>query len=110
MSAAREGDFEALLEVLDPDVVLRADDAATAIGSARVVRGAENLARQASAFSRLDLEVLPVLVNGAVGTVSLRDGKPFTIAAFTIRDGRIAGMNVFADPELISRLDLAVLG
>ena len=110
MSAAREGDFEALLEVLDPDVVLRADDAAAAIGSARVVRGAENLARQASAFSRLDLQVRPVLVNGAIGTVSLRDGKPFTIAAFTIRDGRIAEMNIFADPAVLSRLDPTVLG
>ena len=86
VAAARDGDFEALLEVLDPDVVLRADRGAVAIGSARVVRGAATVARQASAFSRLDIDVRPALVNGAVGTVTLRDGRPFAIAGFTIRN------------------------
>ena len=85
LAAARGGDFEALLEVLDPDVVLRADRGAVA--SARgVVRGAANVARQASAFSRLDIDVRPALINGAVGTVTLRDGRPFAIAGFTIRN------------------------
>jgi RNA polymerase sigma factor (sigma-70 family) len=109
LAAAREGNFEALLEVLDPDVVLRADRGAVSIGASRVVRGAANVGRQAFAFSRLDIEVRPALVNGAVGTVTLRDGRPFAIAGFTIRNRRIVEMDVFADPERLSRLDLVVL-
>jgi RNA polymerase sigma factor (sigma-70 family) len=102
LAAAREGDFEALVEVLDRDVVLRGD-------RRRVVHGAENVARGALAFSRLDVEVRPALVNGAVGTVSFRDGRPFAIAGFTIRNRRIVEMDVIADPERLSRLDLQVL-
>ncbi len=109
LAAAREGDFEALLEVLDPDVVLRADRGAVSIGASSVVRGAANVARQALAFSRLDIEVRPALVNGAVGTVTLRDGRPFAIAGFTIRNRRIVEMDVFADPERLSQLDLIIL-
>ena len=109
LAAARDGDFEGLVEVLDPDVVLRADPGATAIGSARVVRGAANVARQASAFSRLDIDVRPALVNGAVGTVTLRDGRPFAIAGFTIRNQRIVEMDVLADPERLSQIDLTIL-
>jgi RNA polymerase sigma factor (sigma-70 family) len=109
LAAAREGDFEALLEVLDPDVVLRADRGAVAIGASRVVRGAANVARQALAFSRLDIEVRRALVNGAVGTVTLRDGRAFAIAGFTIRNRRIAEMDVLADPERLSQLDLILL-
>ena len=109
LAAAREGDFEALLEVLDPDVVLRADPGAVAIGSPHVVRGAANVARQAVAFRRDDIEVRLALVNGAVGTVSLRDGQPFTVAGFTIRNRRIVELDAFADPERVSRLDLTIL-
>jgi RNA polymerase sigma factor (sigma-70 family) len=109
LAAARDGDFEGLLEVLDPDVVLRADRGAVAIGSARVVHGAANVARQASAFSRLDIDVRPALVNGAVGTVTVRDGRPFAIAGFTIRNRRIVEMDVLADPERLSQLDLTIL-
>ena len=109
IAAAREGDFETLVEVLDPDVVLRADRGAAAIGSARVVRGAATVARQALAFSRLDIEVRPALVNGAAGTVSLRDGRPFSIAGFTIRNRRIVAMDVLADPESLRQIDLTIL-
>jgi RNA polymerase sigma factor (sigma-70 family) len=109
LAAAREGDFEALLEVLDPDVVLRADGGAVALGASRLVRGAANVARQASAFSQLGIEVRPALVNGAVGTVNLRDGRPFSIAGFTIRNRRIVEMDIVADPEQLSRLDLTIL-
>jgi RNA polymerase sigma factor (sigma-70 family) len=109
LAAAREGDFEALLEVLDPEVVLRADPGAVSLGASRVVRGAADVARQALAFSRLGVEGRRALVNGAVGTVSLRDGRPFAIAGFTIRDRRIVEMDVVADPELLSRLDLTIL-
>jgi RNA polymerase sigma factor (sigma-70 family) len=109
LAAAREGDFEGLLEVLDPDVVRRADRGAVSIGGSSVVRGAAKVARQALAFSRLDIEVRPALVNGAVGTVTLRDGQPFAIAGFTIRNRRIVEMDVFADPERLSQLDLIIL-
>ncbi len=109
LAAARDGDFEGLLEVLDPNVVLRADSGAVAIGSSKVVRGADNVARQASAYSRLDLDVRPALVNGAVGTVTLRDGRPFSIAGFTIQNRRIVEMDVLADPERLNQLDLTIL-
>jgi len=109
LAAAREGDFEALLEVLDPDVVLRADRGAVPIGASRAVHGAANVARQALAFSRLDIEVRPALVNGAVGTVTLRDGRPLAIAGFTIRNRRIVEMDVLADRERLSQLDLTLL-
>jgi ketosteroid isomerase-like protein len=109
LAAAREGDFEGLLEVLDPDVVLRVDPAAVPVDAPRVVRGAANVARGAITFSRLDVEVRPALVNGAVGTVSLRDGRPFTIAGFTIRNRRIVGMDIVADPERLRQIDLTIL-
>ena len=67
------------------------------------------MARGALAFSRLDLEVRPALVNGAAGTVTLRDGRPFAIAGFTIRNRRIVEMDIIADPERLSRLDLTIL-
>src|SRR5919106_1793028 len=105
LAAAREGDFEALVGVLDPDVVLREDPGAVSMGASKVVRGAANVARQALAFSRLDIEVRPALVNGAAGTVTLRDGRPFAIAGFTIRNRRIVEMDVLADPERLSQLD-----
>jgi RNA polymerase sigma factor (sigma-70 family) len=109
LEASREGNFEALLAVLDPDVVLRADMGAVSIGAHAVVRGAENVARQASAFRQLGVEIRPALVNGAVGTVTLRDGRPFTIAGFTIRNRRIVEMDVFADAERLARIDLTIL-
>jgi RNA polymerase sigma-70 factor (ECF subfamily) len=109
LAAAREGDFEALLEVLDPDVVLRTDRGAASIGAPRVVRGAANVAGRALGFARLDIEVRPILVNGAVGTVTLRDGRPFAIAGCTIRNRRIVEMDFFADRERLSQLDLTIL-
>jgi RNA polymerase sigma-70 factor (ECF subfamily) len=90
-------------------VVRRADRGAAAIGASGVVRGAADVARRALAFSRLDVDVRPALVNGAVGTVTLRDGRPFAIAGFTIRNRRIVEMDVFADPERLSKLDLTIL-
>ena len=109
LAAARGGDFEALLEVLDPDVVLRADRPGVSAGGPRVVRGAANVARGALAFSRLDIEVRRALINGVVGTVTFRDGQPFAIAGFTIRNRRIVEMDIVADPERLSQLDLTVL-
>ena len=109
LAAAREGDFEALLEVLDPDMVLRADGGPAPGIASRVVRGAANVARQALAFSGLDVDERPALVNGAPGTVSFRDGRPLAIAGFTIRSGRVVEMDILADPQRLDQLDLTIL-
>jgi RNA polymerase sigma factor (sigma-70 family) len=109
LAAAREGNFEALLELLDPDVIQRTDGGALPIGASGVDRGAATVARQAIAFSHPRLEVRPALVNGAAGIVTLRDGKPFAISGFTIRHRRIVEMDVLADRERLSQLDLPIL-
>jgi RNA polymerase sigma-70 factor (ECF subfamily) len=109
LAAAREGDFEALVAVLDPDIVLRADAGAPPAGMSREVRGAEAVARAALIFSRLDLYVQQALINGVPGTVNTRDGQPFSVAAFTIRGGKITEIDILADPERLRRLDLTVL-
>ena len=107
-AAARRGDFDALVAVLDPDVVLRADAGAVP-GLSREVRGAETVASQALMFSRLDLDLHPALVNGAAGVVATRDGEPFSVMACTVRGSRIAEMDILADPERLKSLDLTVL-
>ncbi|HJS69165.1 MAG TPA: sigma-70 family RNA polymerase sigma factor [Gaiellaceae bacterium] len=109
LAAARGGDFEALLEVLDPDVVLRADLGPVPAGASREVRGAREVAGQALFYSGLGLVMKPALVNGAVGAVSTRDGVPFSVGAFTIRGGKIVAIDILADPERIRGLDLAIL-
>jgi RNA polymerase sigma-70 factor (ECF subfamily) len=109
IAAAREGDFQALIAVLDPDVVLRADIGAPPAGISPEVRGAEAVARAALSFSRLDLYVQPALVNGAAGTVSIRDGEPFSVAGFTVRGGKITEIDILADPDRFRRLDLTIL-
>jgi RNA polymerase sigma factor (sigma-70 family) len=108
LAAAREGDFEGLLEVLDPDVVLRRDVAP--LGGSREVHGARAVAGQALAYSRFGAMMRLALVNGAVGAVGLVDGKPFAVAAFTVRGGKIVEIDILADPERLSQLDLTILG
>jgi RNA polymerase sigma-70 factor (ECF subfamily) len=105
LAAAHDGDFEALLEVLDPDVVLRSDTP----DALRIIRGAETVAAQAQSYSRLALDMKHALVNGAAGAVSLLDGKPFSVAAVTVRNRRIVAMDFISDPEQLARLDLTVL-
>jgi RNA polymerase sigma-70 factor, ECF subfamily len=107
LAAARAGDFEALLEVLDPDVVLRADLGPE--GGSREVRGARAVAGQALFYSRLGLVMQPALINGAAGAVGMRDGEPYSVGAITVRGGRIVAIDILADPERLSRLDLTVL-
>jgi RNA polymerase sigma-70 factor (ECF subfamily) len=107
LAAARAGDLGALIEILDPDVVLRSDGGAT--GLTREARGAETVARQAMAFRSAGLTIHRALVNGAAGAVTTRDGKPFSVGAFAIRDGRIAEIYFLVDPERLARLDLALL-
>jgi hypothetical protein len=105
LAAARDGDFDALIAVLDPDIVVRED---TGSGTLVEVHGAENVARRASAFSQLGVVARPALVNGAAGWVSLLDGEVFAIAALTLRNGRITTMDILLDPARLARLDLTV--
>ena len=108
LAAAHEGNFEGLLAVLDPDVVLRADGGDVSELS-RLVRGAETVASSATMWSRVGLDMHRALVNGTPGFVSLRDGRPFSVGAVTITGGRIVEIDILADPERLARLDLAVL-
>ena len=108
LAAARDGDFDALVAVLDPDVVLRADGGAT--GLSHHAQGAEAVAGQALLWSRVDLTMRRALVNGAAGMVAFLRGEPFSIAAITIRSGKIAEIDFLADPDRIAQLDLTVLG
>jgi RNA polymerase sigma-70 factor (ECF subfamily) len=107
IAAAREGDFQALLEVLDPDVVRRLDLGPA--GGYDELRGAEAVARQAIAFSQMGLLVRPALVNGVAGAVSMRDGEPFSVGAITVRNGKIVEIDILADPERLAELDLTIL-
>jgi RNA polymerase sigma factor (sigma-70 family) len=110
LAAARNGDFEGLLAVLDPDIVLRADHGPEPSGALRVIRGAQAVARQAVTFSRLIESVQPVLVNGAAGTVSwLAGGKPLSVIGFTVRGGKIVEMDVVAHPDRLRQLGLGEL-
>jgi RNA polymerase sigma factor (sigma-70 family) len=111
LAASRNGDLEGLVAVLDPDVVLRADRGPLAGGSVEV-RGATAVAGQAMTFARLSrpgMTSLPALVNGAAGVLSLHDGVPVSVLAFTVSGGRIAEIDILADAERLRRLDLTVL-
>jgi RNA polymerase sigma-70 factor (ECF subfamily) len=109
LAAAREGDFEGLVAVLDPDVVIRADRGPVPARVPREIQGAEAVASQALMYARLDLEHKHALVNGAAGVITLRDGEPFAVMSATVRGGKIAEMDFFADPERLSTLDLTIL-
>ncbi|GGV26149.1 DNA-directed RNA polymerase sigma-70 factor [Kitasatospora herbaricolor] len=125
LAAARNGDFEALVAVLDPDVVLRADHGGTApaqagagtgtgtgtgtAGGFRLVRGAAAVARGAVTFSQAARFARPVLVNGAPGLLTAPQGEPFSVMGFTVRNGLIVGIDVLADPERLRRLDLSTV-
>src|ERR671921_1564356 len=109
LAASREGDFGALLAVLDPDVVLRIDGGAVRAGLSREVRGVRAAAEQTLTFSRLSPFVRPALVNGAAGVVVAPRGRPFAVMGFTVRRGKIVEIDVLADPARLRQLDLAVL-
>jgi RNA polymerase sigma-70 factor (ECF subfamily) len=109
LAAARDGDFEALVTVLDPEIVLRADGGAVK-GMTRLVRGAQAVAVQAATFSKLGLSNQVVLVNGSIGLVSrLPDGRALSVIGFTIAGGRVVEMDILADPDRLSRLDLSAI-
>jgi RNA polymerase sigma factor (sigma-70 family) len=106
-AASRDGDFDALLAVLDPDVVLRAQGGPA--GTGKVVRGADGVAGQAMAFETLSPFARPALVNGAAGIVVISHGQPLAVLAFTIASGRIVAIDVLADPERLQQLEIAGL-
>jgi RNA polymerase sigma factor (sigma-70 family) len=106
LAAARDGDFDRLVAVLHPDVVLRVDFGRA---GSREVRGAEAVAGRAAAFGGAGLVTHPALVNGVAGAVSTRHGKPFSVGGVTVRGGRIVAMDILADPERLAQLDLSVL-
>jgi RNA polymerase sigma factor (sigma-70 family) len=110
LAAARDGDFDALVATLDPDVVLRADGGTALAAMSAQVRGAENVARRAALWSRVDLIMYPVMVNGVAGVVATRNGAVFTIASVIVRNGKIAEMDFLADPERLAGIDVTTLG
>lgn len=109
IAASRSGDMEALLAVLDPDVVLRVDAAAVPQGSPRVLRGAATVAGGARAFSARSQFIQAALVNGTVGVVMAPRGRLFGVGVLTIRGDRILEMDLVADPDRLARIEIAVL-
>jgi RNA polymerase sigma-70 factor (ECF subfamily) len=110
LAASRGGDFERLLAVLDPDVVLRSDGGLARPGLVSLVRGAQAVAQQAMTFRRLAETSTRVLVNGIPGGVAWApDGSPFAVLALTVKGGRVVAIDVLADPDRLSRLDLTVV-
>ena len=109
LAAARQGDLGALLEVLAPDVVRRADPAALQPGGAAVVRGADAVARQTLVLGPRARFAEPALVDGAAGVVVAPRGRLLLALTVSVRDGRVAGYDVIADPARLRQLDLALL-
>jgi RNA polymerase sigma factor (sigma-70 family) len=108
-AAARDGDFDALVAVLDPDVVLRSDGGAARPAATAVVHGARAVAERAFTFARLTPFVRPALVNGAAGVVVAPHGRPFSVMAFTVQDGKIVAIDALSDPNRLGQLDLSIL-
>jgi RNA polymerase sigma-70 factor (ECF subfamily) len=111
LAAARNGDFDALVAVLDPDIVLRAEGGAAPAWAAHEIQGAETVASQALRFARVaQFEAQPVLVNGAAGILSrTRAGKPFSLMGFTVVGGKIVEIDILVDQERLAQLDLSEL-
>lgn len=110
LDALHRGDFEGLVAVLDPDVVVRIDEAAARPGAPREIHGARNWAKGAIAFSRqLAGAVQPMLVNGELGLVWTPGGRVFRVLRFSFADGKIAMVEVIADPARLREFDLAML-
>jgi RNA polymerase sigma-70 factor (ECF subfamily) len=104
LAAARDGDFEALLAVLHPEVVLRADEHAVRLGAAAETRGAAPVA----AFSRRARGATPALLDGAPALVWIRDGRPAVVYGFTTRGDRIVAIDLIADPDRLREIDLVI--
>ena len=113
-SAARGGEFDALVAVLDPDIVVRIDAGASHPAASMVLHGAAAVSRQVlrglrPLFTRPAILVRPALVNGAAGVIVTMDGMPMTVMGFTIAEGKIVEINAIADPERVGRIAAAVL-
>jgi RNA polymerase sigma-70 factor (ECF subfamily) len=109
LAAVEKGDFEALVTVLDPEIVLRADGGSVK-GMSRFVRGAQKVAAQAASFSKLGLTHHIVLVNGNIGVVArLPDGRVLSVIGFTIAGDKVVEMDILADPDRLSRFDLSAI-
>ena len=109
LAASREGDFEGLLAILDPDVVLRADAGAGPFGPSVLTRGAREVIAQAQRFASLSRFARPVLVNGAPGFLVVRDGESLALLAATVQNDKITEMDILADPVRLRQLDLVGL-
>jgi RNA polymerase sigma factor (sigma-70 family) len=109
LAASRGGDFDALLTLLDPDVVLRADPGAVPVGEPTLLHGATAVVEQARSFSGRAPHAQSALVNGSVGVVVAPHGRLFLVMTFGFSDGRIAEIEVIADPQRLDRLELSVL-
>jgi RNA polymerase sigma-70 factor (ECF subfamily) len=103
LNAARNGDFDALLEALDPDVVVRSNGTEAVCGAAAV-------AGRAFPFTRIAQVILPALINGAVGVVTAADRRPVTLVGFTITGAKIVAIDLIDDPRRIAEADLVILG
>ena len=105
-AAGRAGDFERLVAVLDPDVVLRADFGGPTV---QVTAGAMAVARLARLYGGKEREVRAAIVNGAAGAVIFEHNRPFSVMAFVVSDGRVVAIDTLADPARIARLDLSAI-
>jgi RNA polymerase sigma-70 factor (ECF subfamily) len=109
LAAARDGDFGALIAVLHPDVVYRADRGPGPAGGYVELHGAATVAGQALTFSQPGLLTRPVLVNGTPGVISSRDGQPFSVLSFTVIAAKITEIDILMDPDRLQQLDLSAL-
>jgi RNA polymerase sigma factor (sigma-70 family) len=107
LAAARHGDFDRLVAVLDPDVVLRQDFGQA--GGRREIRGAAAVASQALSYAQIELDIRPALINGVAGAVAFLHGEPFSIGVVTVRNAKIVELDFLADPERLRQLDLSIL-
>jgi len=105
-AAARSGDFDRLVAVLHPDVVLRAN---FGVRGAQTISGAANVTGQALRFSNVDREARPATINGAAGAVVFADDRPVSVMGFTVIDGRVAAIDVFDDPKRLGQLDFSAV-
>jgi RNA polymerase sigma factor (sigma-70 family) len=107
-AASRDGDFDALLKVLDPDVELRIDGGVVRADASLALRGAEAVTTHTATYAKLYPFVRPALVNGAAGAVVAPAGRVFSVMAFTVTNGKIARIDVLLDPERLEQLDHSI--
>jgi RNA polymerase sigma-70 factor (ECF subfamily) len=107
-AASRDGDFDALLNVLDPDVELRIDGGVLRAGASLLLQGADDVAAHTATYSKLYPFVRPALVNGAAGAVVAPQQRVFSVMAFTVTNGKIVQIDVLLDPERLERLGLSI--